>query len=116
MNEGLEKAITIAGSQAKLAKRIKDETGKYVSHQAVQQWCAKGMVPVNRVIDVVRAVQFKVTREQLRPDFFGEIKQGANEGSPEHGTEASTPAKPRAGDVASDRPEDSAITETKSAA
>lgn len=70
MNEGLTKAIKIAGSQKALAKAITEKTGRYVSHQAVQQWCAKGTIPMRRITDVLVALNFQVTAQSLRPDLF----------------------------------------------
>jgi DNA-binding transcriptional regulator YdaS (Cro superfamily) len=61
--EALNKAITIAGSQTKLAEKLK------ITPQAVQQWLVGGRyVPVKRASEIERLTGVK--REQLRPDIF----------------------------------------------
>jgi|TARA_R100001530_G_scaffold64077_3_gene46064 DNA-binding transcriptional regulator YdaS (Cro superfamily) len=57
----LERAITLAGSISNLARRIN------VTRQAIHQW---EKVPANRVLEVERAVDGAVTREELRPDLY----------------------------------------------
>jgi len=63
---GIEKAIAIVGSQKALAEKIG------VSQQAVGKWVASGEVPLKRLAAIERATDNKVTRYDLRPDFFGE--------------------------------------------
>jgi hypothetical protein len=47
---GLDRAIGLAGSQAKLALSIG------TSQQAVSEWVARGFLPVGRIDDVLNAV------------------------------------------------------------
>jgi DNA-binding transcriptional regulator YdaS (Cro superfamily) len=47
---GLDKAVALAGSQAKLAMRLE------VSQQAISEWVARGFLPVGRIDDVLNAV------------------------------------------------------------
>ncbi len=52
-------------TQAFLAKEIG------ISPAAVNKWFKKGRVPLERVPDIERATGGRVTRYDLRPDFFG---------------------------------------------
>ncbi len=63
---GLQRAITIFGSQSALARELK------IKPQAVQQWVHRRRVPVERAIQIERATNGRVTRYELRPDIFGE--------------------------------------------
>ena len=67
--KGLERAITIFGSQSALAHELD------VTPQAVQQWVRYQRVPVARAIQIERATGGRVTRYELRPDIFGEPKE-----------------------------------------
>lgn len=58
---GLQKAISAAGSAGKLALLLK------ITPQAISQWT---VVPLNRVFDVEAVTG--LSREVIRPDFFGE--------------------------------------------
>lgn len=70
-NQALREAIKIAGSGVELAKRIG------VTPQAVNQWLRQG-VPPSRVLAVERAVEGKVSRQQIRPDIYppAELESG----------------------------------------
>jgi len=59
----LLEAITICGSQKKLAAKCK------ATQQEISDWLKKG-VPPGRVISVEKAVNGAVTRHQLRPDIY----------------------------------------------
>jgi len=60
----IERAVIEAETQARLARRIN------VTPQAIQGWQKTGQVPPDRVLDVARAVGFKVTPHELRPDLY----------------------------------------------
>jgi len=61
---GLERAIEIVGTQAALANALG------VTAQAVNQWVSKGRIPAERVLEIERATEGKVTRHDLRPDLY----------------------------------------------
>lgn len=58
----IERACKAAGSQSALARLLS------VTPQAVQNWCATGRVPAERVIHVEAASG--VPRHELRPDLY----------------------------------------------
>lgn len=64
MEHVCEIAKVKAGGPAALAKKLGD-----VSPQAVSQW---KKVPAERVLDVERITG--ISRHELRPDVFGEVK------------------------------------------
>lgn len=66
-NTGLKLAITLAGSQAKLATML----GGNVRQQHVSYWLRTG-VPVRRAIQIEKALIGKVTREDMCPDIFSD--------------------------------------------
>lgn len=66
----LEKAVELAESQARLARRMN------VNPQAIHGWRKAGLVPPDRVIGVSRAVEFKVTPHELRPDLYPHPEDG----------------------------------------
>lgn len=61
----IQQAIEIMGGQSKLA----DAVG--ISPMAVNKWI-KNRVPAERCAAVEKATEGKVTRQQLRPDIFGD--------------------------------------------
>ncbi len=63
----LLEAISIAGSQAKLARLVG------VNQQDISYWLHKARkgIPLEHVPDIERATGGRVTRYDLRPDFFG---------------------------------------------
>ena len=63
----IEKVISILGSQTILAKLIG------VAPQSVHQWVTAGKPPGNRVIEIEKLVHGKVSRTELRPDFYPSI-------------------------------------------
>ena len=68
---GLEKAISLLGSQAALAKTIG------VKRQAVNAWLNKRtLVPVKHCPAIEKATQGSVTCELLRPDFDWSVVRG----------------------------------------
>jgi DNA-binding transcriptional regulator YdaS (Cro superfamily) len=70
--EGLRKAISLAGGQAKLAERVssgRPEPAR-VGHTAIANWLQRGQVPAEQVIAVARAVEYSVTPHELRPDLY----------------------------------------------
>lgn len=67
--EALEKAISLAGSQSELARRI----GGPVKQQHVDYWLrVMGKISEKHAIAAERAVDGQVTRYQFRPDVFGD--------------------------------------------
>ncbi len=72
MKKSLEKAIQIAGSQTRLAKRVGKEQGH------VWDWLNKraGKVPAELVCDVAKATGWKVTPHSLRPDIYRHPEDG----------------------------------------
>jgi DNA-binding transcriptional regulator YdaS (Cro superfamily) len=65
--DALSRAITEAGGQTALARKI----GKQQGH--VGNWLARGKVPAEVCVDIERATDGKVTRYELRPDVFGDL-------------------------------------------
>lgn len=63
--EPLIRAVTLAGGQTALARRI----GKTQSH--VAQWLRRGRVGPTACIPIEAALDGQVTRYELRPDVFG---------------------------------------------
>lgn len=66
----IRRATIVVGNQSALARLLG------VTPQAVQQWCATGVVPAKRVLDIERATNGEVTRNELRPDLYP-IEQAA---------------------------------------
>jgi DNA-binding transcriptional regulator YdaS (Cro superfamily) len=67
--DALQAAIRICGGQGALARRLTPPA----KAQAVQQW---RQVPSDRVLAVARAVDFRVTPHQLRPDLYPHPEDG----------------------------------------
>lgn len=65
MNESaIQRAVACIGGQSALARALG------LKPQAVQRWCRVGTVPAERVLQVERLVDGKVTRHELRPDLY----------------------------------------------
>lgn len=64
MNLHIKRAVAWVGGQSELARRLR------IKPQAVQRWCSTGVVPAKRVLDIERACDGEVTREELRPDLY----------------------------------------------
>lgn len=81
MQTGLDKAISAAGSAARLA----DALG--VTPQVISNWAARG-IPVERCLDIEQATG--VSCEDLRPDkrAFFEGLRGTKPGNPAPAAEA----------------------------
>ncbi|WP_133719046.1 YdaS family helix-turn-helix protein [Methylocaldum gracile] len=62
---GLLKAISIAGSQVKLAQIL----GGNVKQQHISYWLRNG-VSAERAIEIEKALSNKVRRSDLRPDLW----------------------------------------------
>lgn len=73
MNILIKKAADICGSQVALAKAV----GKTQKH--VWNWINRDKkVPAEYVLDIEKAVNYKITRHELRPDIYPpETKQSA---------------------------------------
>lgn len=68
--EQLQRAISIMGSQAKLAKACG------AKQQHVWNWLNRyENVPVDRAIQIEIATSGQVTKESLNPDFFNGLPQ-----------------------------------------
>jgi DNA-binding transcriptional regulator YdaS (Cro superfamily) len=65
-NNALQKAISIAGSQSELARRINGSPSRAYP-QLVQVW-TKSRIPAKWVISVEKATG--VSRHELRPDIY----------------------------------------------
>ena len=65
VDEGLQRAVSIAGSQAELARRM----GGKVKQQHISFWL-KGDLPAEQVRAVVAATDGEVSAHQLRPDLY----------------------------------------------
>ena len=63
MDEALKRAIDLAGGQSALATKMDPP----VKPQAVQQW---KRTPDGQVLNVARAIDFKVTPHELRADLY----------------------------------------------
>lgn len=59
------RAIEFAGGTCAVANHLR------VSPAAVSQWLMRDKVPAERVRDLEKLCQGRVTRYQLRPDVFG---------------------------------------------
>ena len=66
MMDALSKAIEFIGGVTKLAAAIG------VGQNVVSNWKSRGQVPADKCLAIERATGGMVTKEQLRPDIFGE--------------------------------------------
>lgn len=66
MENGITKAIRLAGSQTALGNILG------LSPQAIQKWAAQGFVPSDRCRDVEDKFDGQVTRYELNPRVFGD--------------------------------------------
>lgn len=62
--QNYRKAILVAGSQVKLAEKMGEKVG------LIGIWVQRKMVPAERVIQVCRAIEYKVTPHEIRPDIY----------------------------------------------
>lgn len=62
MNNSIEKAIFICGTQVKLASMCK------VSQQAVNLWLNGSKMDVKYIPSIIQATKFEVNPTELRPD------------------------------------------------
>lgn len=64
----IEKVVDLCGGQTRTGKQVG------VTQQAVRKWLTQEMpVSAKSAIKIERATNGAVTRQQLRPDIFGEI-------------------------------------------
>jgi DNA-binding transcriptional regulator YdaS (Cro superfamily) len=68
VNAGVQKAVELVGGQSALAKRM----GGPVKQGHVWKWLRMDRIPAERAIAIERATDGRVTRQELRPDLFGE--------------------------------------------
>lgn len=66
MENAIEKAVRLAGSQTALANLVG------VTTQAVQQWVKQGKPPSGRCRKIEAALDRQVTRYELDPEMFGD--------------------------------------------
>ena len=66
MENGISKAIRIAGSQTALGSLLG------ITPQAIQKWAAAGAVPAERCREVEALFGGQVTRYELNPVVFGD--------------------------------------------
>lgn len=71
MENGIEKAVRLAGNQTKLA------LGVGVTPQAVQKWEKQGYVPATkkRCETIETFLDHQVTRAELNPEVYGDLTQ-----------------------------------------
>ncbi|WP_206679314.1 transcriptional regulator [Endozoicomonas acroporae] len=67
--DAIEKAAKIAGNKSKLANLLG------ISAQAVSKWVR---IPSDRVIQIERALDGKISRRELRPDLYPPEKRPRN--------------------------------------
>lgn len=65
MENGINKAVRLAGNQTALAALLG------VTPQAVQKWVAQGFAPAERCRHIERAFKGAVRRCDLNPSIFG---------------------------------------------
>lgn len=69
MENGITKAIRLAGSQTALGNLLG------LTPQAIQKWASQGTVPGERCREVESLLEGQVTRYELNPTVFGEPPQ-----------------------------------------
>lgn len=71
MNDSILKAISLAGSPAKLAHLVSIQMGlaKPLTPMAVRQWISRG-VPAEYCIHIEASLCRRVLRHELRPDLY----------------------------------------------
>jgi DNA-binding transcriptional regulator YdaS (Cro superfamily) len=65
MKEALLEAIRICGGQVKLGEKLG------LSQSTISSWVQDGKAPLHRLPDIETATNGRITRQMLRPDFFG---------------------------------------------
>lgn len=74
--DGLKRAIALAGGQTALARRIVEAARSRGDEQItcrqqdVHGWIRRGRVPDTRVLQIVSALEGRVTPHELRPDLY----------------------------------------------
>lgn len=66
MENGITKAIRLAGSQTALGNLVG------LTPQAIQKWAAQGFVPGERCRQIEEALKGEVTRYELNAGVFGD--------------------------------------------
>lgn len=82
------KAKGLAGGWQRLAQRITETTGERVSAQAVWKWSMG--ISAERALDVERALNGMIRRQDLRPDLYEGMEFDDANGAP-----VSAPARNR---------------------
>jgi DNA-binding transcriptional regulator YdaS (Cro superfamily) len=70
--EELRRAVSAAGSMAKLAERINVELpdGEKIGPSAIGNWFARGKVPPEHVLNVCRATEWNVIPHRIAPEIY----------------------------------------------
>lgn len=73
-NPAPQSAADLIGGQSELARQLSalgDPANRNtITPQAVGLWCRTGRVPAERVLDIERVTQGRVSRHELRPDLY----------------------------------------------
>lgn len=64
-----QRAADLVGGQSALARLLSTDA-EPLTPQGVGAWCRSGWVPAERVLDVERATDGRITRHDLRPDLY----------------------------------------------
>lgn len=65
----IARAVELAGGQSAVAHAL--STGEEtITPQAVGHWVRKNRIPAERVLDLERLIDARVTRHELRPDIY----------------------------------------------
>ena len=61
------RAVAIVGSQSALARLLG------VTPQSVSRWVQSGCAPAKRIVQIEHATAGRVTRQELKPELYGNI-------------------------------------------
>lgn len=70
VNLAPQRAADLLGGQSALARQLSLDPTEAITPQAVSLWCRTGRVPAERVLDIERLTEGRVTRHELRPDLY----------------------------------------------
>ncbi len=72
INKAIQRAADLLGGQSELARQLSalGAPGDTITPQGVSYWCRSGRLPAERVLDVERLTQGRVSRHDLRPDLY----------------------------------------------
>lgn len=75
-HDALKRAAELAGGWKGLAQSISGASAKGVTPQGCYKWSITG-VPAERAVEIERLLDGAVLRQELRPDLFSDIREGA---------------------------------------